>query len=757
MTLLTIHNRVHDVETQFKPQHELISKLETARTLFAMANYDQRMDYGVSSPSVIKENASFNGLGLADSGFDTFDLSASPTQSHDLDHYPTSVNGHENHSTHLFDPLKPVQENGDPPNLLDMDFFDPLAPLPEEFPSPENTSSPNLMDEQLLEYGERDSSTNGSITASPVDFFSRTVDPDASLVAGRTSSTASEDGGSMSEGHAMPSGSLSKERDSGAECDSIDDEVQQHESPILLPSIYQRDDVDNHNEHESEHDHLHDANISWHKFSSFLHVIPMGSKKKELEPQTTTSHLEIKVKRSKTEVTMRIVPEAEKENVNLQTQNKVALGQKEKENVIHKQITVVQKEQSEVSPIPDTLQAQDLPEIILDGDQDQFLDSGSNENISDDEMKENISTGVSVNHLKSSFTNGFDHVEEDENNEKEVIITGVDIRTLRENYCQNTQIEDADKGKEKIETGISIKDLKTSYVAASRFQDLAVSQRARSMGDLTREQSRTSEFSLGVSVEALRASYCDLIKLDETKVRERQNINTGVSIKSLKTSFISNSNETPNNETPGVKIDRAKITRSFSQETYPLYALLDAYDGCFSHIYIIKVLTRDEQSNLCRICGRPVFLMDRIKAEKSVFHRTCFRCKECNKQLTVDSYCSHETVLYCKLHFKQLFQPKVNFEEQSRTSRRKNEDPIKENIPMELPPDVIRYKRPQLLRNSKSTRFSDKIVDFWRQTYTPISTWFHQMALLQPMECTQKAGEKVVLGGIREGEANIEL
>ena len=75
--------------------------------------------------------------------------------------------------------------------------------------------------------------------------------------------------------------------------------------------------------------------------------------------------------------------------------------------------------------------------------------------------------------------------------------------------------------------------------------------------------------------------------------------------------------------------------------------------------------------------------MEQIKAVKSVFHKSCFRCAECNKQLkylfvndnnivlnsnsnftffSVDSYSSHEGIIYCKPHFKQLFQPKAVFE-----------------------------------------------------------------------------------------------
>lgn len=51
-----------------------------------------------------------------------------------------------------------------------------------------------------------------------------------------------------------------------------------------------------------------------------------------------------------------------------------------------------------------------------------------------------------------------------------------------------------------------------------------------------------------------------------------------------------------------------------------------------------KKLKTDEVSALqsnpnCQSCGKPVYAMERIKAEKLNWHKDCFRCKECNKPL----------------------------------------------------------------------------------------------------------------------------
>ncbi|XP_044726595.1 uncharacterized protein YFR016C isoform X11 [Chrysoperla carnea] len=91
----------------------------------------------------------------------------------------------------------------------------------------------------------------------------------------------------------------------------------------------------------------------------------------------------------------------------------------------------------------------------------------------------------------------------------------------------------------------------------------------------------------------------------------------------------------------------------------------------------------------CKACSKQVFQMEQMKAEKAIWHKNCFRCKECNKQLNVDTYQSHEGTLYCKPHFKALFAPKV-VEDTQPMKPRKPELIIRESQPVELPPDVVR-------------------------------------------------------------------
>ncbi|XP_017130786.1 uncharacterized protein LOC108148311 isoform X1 [Drosophila elegans] len=101
--------------------------------------------------------------------------------------------------------------------------------------------------------------------------------------------------------------------------------------------------------------------------------------------------------------------------------------------------------------------------------------------------------------------------------------------------------------------------------------------------------------------------------------------------------------------------------------------------------------TVDEQLDTCRQCKKPVYKMEEIilqfKTGMNIFHKTCLRCKDCNKQLKADSYNVHDGSLYCSMHFKLIFAPRVVYEE---FTPRKAELIIRENQPMELPPDVAR-------------------------------------------------------------------
>ncbi|XP_074601037.1 uncharacterized protein LOC141855049 isoform X5 [Brevipalpus obovatus] len=131
---------------------------------------------------------------------------------------------------------------------------------------------------------------------------------------------------------------------------------------------------------------------------------------------------------------------------------------------------------------------------------------------------------------------------------------------------------------------------------------------------------------------------------------------------SEKTSFVDENGV----QDEGIKIDTSKAQKRFSQDNH-------------------------DDLTFCAVCEKHVYLMDKLKAGKKCYHKSCFRCKQCNKSLYVDTYQTHEGELYCQPHFKQLHQPKPHFESEDITPCRRSEMIVRESNPVELPPDVVRY------------------------------------------------------------------
>ena len=79
--------------------------------------------------------------------------------------------------------------------------------------------------------------------------------------------------------------------------------------------------------------------------------------------------------------------------------------------------------------------------------------------------------------------------------------------------------------------------------------------------------------------------------------------------------------------------------------------------------------------------------MEKLEADNVIYHKKCFRCAVCNKAISVGGFaalegkvcspgsCESECYpqqVYCKPHFKQLFQLKGNYNEGFGTEPHKN-------------------------------------------------------------------------------------
>ncbi|XP_056104825.1 LIM domain-containing protein isoform X5 [Rhinichthys klamathensis goyatoka] len=65
----------------------------------------------------------------------------------------------------------------------------------------------------------------------------------------------------------------------------------------------------------------------------------------------------------------------------------------------------------------------------------------------------------------------------------------------------------------------------------------------------------------------------------------------------------------------------------------------------------------------CSACLKPVYPMERMAADKFIFHKTCFCCKHCKKKLSHQSYAPLYGEFYCVFHYQQLFRRKGNYDE----------------------------------------------------------------------------------------------
>ncbi|XP_022240369.1 uncharacterized protein LOC106458450 [Limulus polyphemus] len=276
---------------------------------------------------------------------------------------------------------------------------------------------------------------------------------------------------------------------------------------------------------------------------------------------------------------------------------------------------------------------------------------------------------ISVAKLKTDYIKQATHDSQQEQAHKDSILENIDLKSMKQEYVTHAfhQSEhEQEPCKDSILKCIDLKTLTTSYIDQVQHSD-------PDLLSPTREVIWT-----GVDIHSLRRLYQAEKNKDE-KVTSREVIQTGVNISELKSSFTEKKDTSIEKEPlEEIKpsVDRAKVSRTFNQNQ------------------------KNENEIVCKICGQQVYLMDKIKAEKSAFHKSCFRCKECSKALSVDTYSSHEGEIYCKLHFRQLFQPKANFDQDAGLMLSDNQDEkgklrkfemiIRENVPQELPEDVVR-------------------------------------------------------------------
>ncbi|XP_046409997.1 uncharacterized protein LOC124174678 isoform X14 [Neodiprion fabricii] len=330
--------------------------------------------------------------------------------------------------------------------------------------------------------------------------------------------------------------------------------------------------------------------------------------------------------------------------------------------------------------LPDGLNAQvDLRQLAPLATPDDEISDVSNKCDVHIESREEVITTSSV--VTSSTTSGKSTKTTKTKKKKIEGVANSDVSTgLTPRTKKTKKSKKSDPEKENISVCRSFGDLSNMSDAevdtfAQEDHEMPESdEKAKSMGDLRlfdKERTELAKDAIifnGVSVKALRACYCSLANLTINSVQKNSaNGHRSLTINLQKSSFNKFDALSKKPVLHVRSVDAGKVQQQFN-----------------------SVGQNGEPNPNCRSCGKVVFQMEQTKAEGLIWHKNCFRCNQCSKQLSVDNYQSHEATLYCKPHFKELFQPKPVEESDQPIRPRKPELIIRENQPKELPPDVVR-------------------------------------------------------------------
>lgn len=79
----------------------------------------------------------------------------------------------------------------------------------------------------------------------------------------------------------------------------------------------------------------------------------------------------------------------------------------------------------------------------------------------------------------------------------------------------------------------------------------------------------------------------------------------------------------------------------------------------------------------CAECGKMVYKVEELTVDDKTFHKLCFRCAHCHRELTKTNYAyaANEDSFYCKVHYAELFGGDLNV---AVTSIEKTDNPAKD-------------------------------------------------------------------------------
>lgn len=112
--------------------------------------------------------------------------------------------------------------------------------------------------------------------------------------------------------------------------------------------------------------------------------------------------------------------------------------------------------------------------------------------------------------------------------------------------------------------------------------------------------------------------------------------------------------------------------------------------------FIKPEMTADDAPRECAVCSKIVYPVERVFANKCLYHNNCFKCSKCSKKLTPTNYNSHEGRLLCKVHYLEIFHPEIaktmdpNTTEEDERGEVDDEEYAVSSKPKQLGADVVR-------------------------------------------------------------------
>ncbi|XP_028347153.1 LIM domain and actin-binding protein 1 isoform X2 [Physeter macrocephalus] len=186
---------------------------------------------------------------------------------------------------------------------------------------------------------------------------------------------------------------------------------------------------------------------------------------------------------------------------------------------------------------------------------------------------------------------------------------------------------------------------------------------------------RMAKYQAAVSKQSISTNYTNELRasggeIKTHKLEQKENVPPGPEVciahqDGEKVSAPENSlaaRSTPDeDDSPG----NSQVKSEFQQPVHPKPLSPDARASGLSESSPPKAVKKFQAParETCVECQKTVYSMERLLANKQVFHISCFRCSYCNNKLSLGTYASLHGRIYCKPHFNQLFKSKGNYDE----------------------------------------------------------------------------------------------